>query len=74
MLSELVSVKEGTGVYEAIQYMRANGVRRLPVVDGKGGLIGIITLDDLLELLSEELLALSRLVRKEQKVEAGSRR
>lgn len=74
MVPGLATVKEGTGVFEAIQYMRAKGVRRLPVVSENGGLAGIITLDDLLELLSEELLALAKLVKQEQKKEAGSRR
>jgi CBS domain-containing protein len=74
MAEKLVTVKESTGVYEAIQYMRGEGVRRLPVVDSKGGLIGILTLDDLLELLAEELLELSKLVKHEQKKESVKRR
>jgi len=74
MAEKLVTVKDSTGVYEAIQYMRGEGVRRLPVVDSKGGLIGILTLDDLLELLAEELLELSRLVKHEQKKESVKRR
>lgn len=74
MGAELVVVRENTGVFEAIQYMRTKGVRRLPVVDAHNGLVGILALDDLLELLSEELLAISRLVRLEQQKEAGSRR
>lgn len=71
---ELATVKESTGVFEAVQYMRAKGVRRLPVVDAHNGLVGILTLDDLLELLSEEMLALARLVGLEQQKEARSRR
>jgi len=74
MAPDLVTVKENTGVFEAIQYMRAKGVRRLPVVDGSGGLVGILTLDDLLELLAEELLALAKLVKHEQKKETMTRR
>lgn len=74
MVPDLVTVKKDTGVFEAIQYMRAKGVRRLPVVDDSGGLIGILTLDDLLELLAEELLALSKLVKYEQKKETMNRR
>lgn len=66
----LVTVKESMGIYESIQYMRSEGVRRLPVVDSEGGLVGILTLDDLLELLAEELLELSRLVKYEQKKES----
>lgn len=72
MTPELVTVKEDTGVFEAIQYMRTKGVRRLPVVDDNGGLVGILALDDLLELLAEELFALARLVKREQKKEMMS--
>jgi len=74
MVTKLATVKESNGVFEAIQYMRSKGIRRLPVVDDDGGLVGIVTLDDLLVLLADELGALARLVEREQKNEAGSRR
>ncbi len=74
MAPDLVTVKEDTGLFEAIQFMRAKGVRRLPVVNDSGGLVGILTLDDLLELLAEELLALAKLVTQEQKKETMTRR
>lgn len=73
MVSELATVKENAGVSETIEYMRAKGIRRVPVVDRNGGLVGILTLDDLLELLSEELLSLAKLVKHEQKKEMVSR-
>ena len=74
MAQELVTVKESTGIFEAIQYMRQKAVRRLPIVNESGGLIGILTLDDLLELLSEELLEIAKLVRNEQQKETRGRR
>ncbi len=74
MVPELAAVKENVGLFEAIEYMRAKGVRRLPVVDDNGGLIGILTLDDLLELLADEMAALAKLVKQEQKKETMSRR
>lgn len=74
MVPELAVVKEDTGVFESIQYMRAKGVRRMPVVDGSGGLVGILTLDDLLELLADELSFLAKLVRHEQDKETMNRR
>jgi CBS domain-containing protein len=74
MGQELVKVKEDAGVFESIRYMRDHGVRRMPVVDARGGLAGIVTLDDLLELLGEELSELSKLTRREQTREAGTRR
>lgn len=74
MLPELVTVPESSGVFEAIQFMRAKAVRRLPVVDGQGALIGIVALDDLLSLLAEELSELSVLVSREQEKELRGRR
>lgn len=73
MAPELVKVQEDTGIFEAIRFMREKGVRRMPVVDGAGSLAGIVSLDDLLEVLSEELAELSRLTRTEQKREADTR-
>ncbi len=73
MSPELATIRESAGVFEAIQYMRSKGVRRLPVVSDSGALVGILALDDLLELIAEELLELSKLVRYEQKKEAGVR-
>ena len=39
----------------ALSRMRKGTFRRLPVVDGKGTLVGIVTLDDILMSLSREL-------------------
>lgn len=74
MMTGFAVVKEETGVFEAIKYMRAKGVRRLPVVDREEKLVGIVTLDDLLILLSEELDALAKLVTREQQNEVTIRR
>jgi CBS domain-containing protein len=73
MVPELATVEENAGMSETIEYMRAKGVRRVPVVNDNGGLVGILTLDDLLELLAEELLSLSKLVKHEQQKETMSR-
>lgn len=74
MMTGFTVVKEDTGVFEAIQYMRTKGIRRLPVVDADERLIGIVTLDDLLILLAEELDALAKLVAREQQNEVVVRR
>ena len=70
---ELITVSESEGVYEAFFYMRSKGVRRMPVVDREGGLVGIVTLDDLLSLLAEEMSELAKLVSRERQREATSR-
>jgi CBS domain-containing protein len=66
MIEDLVTAREADGLYETIQRMRAKGVRRVPVVDAHDSLIGIVSVDDLLDLLADELTALARLVSREQ--------
>jgi len=66
MIEDLVTARESDGLYETIQRMRAKGVRRVPVVDANNSLIGIVSVDDLLDLLADELSALARLVSREQ--------
>lgn len=65
MSYELVSVKEQDGLLDTIETMRDRGIRRLPVVDEVGALVGIVTMDDLIELLAEQLNDLVRLVSNE---------
>jgi len=73
MAAEVFTVKESIATYEAIEFMRRKTIRRLPIVDEAGELVGILTLDDALQLLSEELLDLAKLVRYEQKKESRHR-
>jgi len=46
----LITFTEQAGVLEAMQLMRQHGIRRLPVVNADGVLVGIVTTDDLVEL------------------------
>ncbi len=62
------------GVFECIQLMRIHGVRRMPVVDADGALTGVVSVDDILRLLAEELAELSKVVAHQQAVEVESRR
>jgi CBS domain-containing protein len=55
MTTPVETIVTGESVYQATQIMRDRHVRRLAVVDDEGELIGIVTLDDLLRLLSREL-------------------
>ena len=61
MGSEVVTVAEDCDAHEAIATMREKGVRRMPVVNANGALAGIVTMDDLLPILAEELVDLAKL-------------
>jgi len=74
MAPELVVGRESEGVLETMEIMRYRGVRRLPIVDNDGQLVGIVTIDDLLEVLAEELNELAKIVAREQAHEAAARR
>lgn len=55
MSSDLVSARPEDSLADALATMRGRGVRRLPITTEQGTLIGMLTLDDLLELLADEL-------------------
>jgi CBS domain-containing protein len=69
MSFELVTAREEDGLLDTIRQMQSTGVRRLPVVDGRGALVGILSIDDLLELISEQLSGLVTVITREQERE-----
>jgi len=73
MSPQLISVQEKEGVFETIRLMRAKGIRRIPVVNQEGGLEGIVSADDILDLLAEEMTELARVVPREQEREAKTK-
>ena len=74
MSYELVTATEDTKLLDAITIMRNKGVRRMPIVNKKGSLVGIITIDDVLELIAEQLQGIVSLFLKEQHREKRLRR
>ena len=73
MSYDLVTIVESEGLFETIEQMRAHGVRRMPVVDDRGGLVGLVASDDALELIMEELADLVKLVVRQRRSEARRR-
>ena len=65
MTRELESVLEDTPIESALSCMRAGTYRRLPVVNAQGKLVGVLSLDDVLDLLMEEFDEIGRLLKKE---------
>lgn len=74
MTREPVCAKETDSVGDALESMRRIGVRRLPVVDGLGRLAGVLSLDDILDALSDQLANVAGSIRSEQLVENVMRR
>ena len=56
------TVHEDTPIDEALQHMSGAQVRRLVVVDDDGELVGLLALDDVLDLLVEEAETIGRLL------------
>jgi CBS domain-containing protein len=73
MAYELVTAKEEDETMETIERMRAKGIRRLPVVNEGGGLVGILTVDDLIDFLADQLNNVVKLISREQKREQETR-
>jgi CBS domain-containing protein len=65
----LVSIPSGADVFEAIEAMRANGVRRLAVSGPDGALTGVLSLDDVIAGLGVELGSLTNVLGSEFKAE-----
>ncbi len=73
MSDDLLTCGEDDDVYATIEHMRLRGIRRVPVVNRAGGLTGIVSADDLLEFLAEEMGDLSRISANQQAQEKRTR-
>ena len=74
MSDNLVTARESDGLLETIKLMRAKGIRRLPVVNDDNELVGILSVDDLIDLFSEQIVDLARLIAREQGREKAGRK
>ena len=73
MSDDLLTCSEADDVYETIERMRLRAIRRVPVVNAAGGLTGIVSVDDLLEFLAEEMGELARIGPHQQSHEKRAR-
>ncbi len=62
MTTPVTTVLEDAGFNEALAIMRGKRVRRLPVVNRAGSLFGILTADDVLNLIASELSMVAGLI------------
>lgn len=66
MTEDLVTAKEQDSIESALQRMQEHGVRRLPIVDAAGGLVGILTMDDLWRHFTQQQGVLVELMASEE--------
>lgn len=65
----LVTASVDDDLEETLDNMRAHGIRRVPVVEHDGSLAGIITVDDILDEVTDQLTDIVRLVATQQRRE-----
>jgi CBS domain-containing protein len=60
-MDDVVTLHEEDSAEAALATMLSHGIRRIPVVDGEGALVGIVAQDDLLELLTGQMTRLAKI-------------
>lgn len=73
MSMQPVVAGESEAVDTALRTMRRAGVRRLPVVNARGEIVGVLSFDDLLEFVANEMDSLSTTVRNGRQIEGVTR-
>jgi CBS domain-containing protein len=68
MVTHIRTFPDDAGIYTACKCLRDYEVRRLPIVDKKEQLVGIVTLDDLLAVLGKEIFSLAEGIQHEMEV------
>ena len=73
MTQQPVTISAAEPVEKAVREMRRVGVRRLPVVGQRGELLGVLSLDDVLEVLAGEMQNVAGSIRNERVIEGSLR-
>lgn len=67
MTDEVVTVRERSPLKRALGWMRRDGIRRIPVVDDEGKLIGVLAWDDALQVIAAEVAEAAAVARTQMK-------
>jgi CBS domain-containing protein len=62
MTTDVITIWDDQGVFNATQYLLGHKIRRLPIIDRQDRLVGMVTSDDLLCLLVHELSNLTKAI------------
>lgn len=71
MSRALAAVPQSADIFEALERMRANGMRRLAVTGAAGTVVGIVSADDIVAAIAAELTSLSGILESELRHEAA---
>jgi CBS domain-containing protein len=66
-------IEEEQSIEAVLCHMREAGVRRVPVVDRSGALSGVLSIDDVLEMIADQLLNIAGSIRNERRMERAVR-
>ncbi|MBW4050154.1 MAG: CBS domain-containing protein [Proteobacteria bacterium] len=69
MTRDPLVIDGGQSIEAVLRHMREAGVRRVPVVDRSGALAGVLSIDDVLERIAEQLVNIAGSIRNEQRME-----
>ena len=73
MSFKLVTANEDDDLMTTIKRMRVNGIRRIPVVNNANGLVGILTTEDILDVITEQLMDIDQIFENEKAKEIKTR-
>ena len=73
MTRDPLVIDDGQSIEVVLRHMREAGVRRVPVVDRSGALTGVLSIDDVLERIAEQLINIAGSIRNEQRMERAVR-
>ncbi len=73
MTRQPLIASDGDDLGDMLQGMRLTGVRRVPVVDGRGALIGVIAIDDAIDIITALMCDIAGSIKSEQKHEWRAR-
>lgn len=73
MSKEVVTAREQDSVLDVLATMRRKRVRRIPITGPQGTLIGIVAVDDILEIVAQEMQAMALAVGAGQRQEPAAR-
>jgi CBS domain-containing protein len=62
MRRPLVTASEDDDIETIVDRMRDNGVRRIPIIDDDGGLQGVLSIDDVIGWIREEIQIATKLL------------